>query len=247
MARQVQARLLPQRAPRMQTLDYAGRCVQARAVGGDYYDFLDLGAGRIALVLADVSGKGMPAALLMASLQATLRTHCTGGLTDLAATMCQVNRLLYESTAPEHFVTLFLAEYDDVSRRLRYVNCGHNPPVLLKLDGSVERLTATACVLGIFPQWECAIEEVSMDTGDLLALFTDGITEATNEHEDDFGEDRLIAALREHSRHSSAESIEALIRMVQKFGGSDQADDQTLIVARVTERLAPPTGGSAGS
>lgn len=168
----------------------------------------------------------------MASLQATLRTHCTGELTDLAATMRQVNRLIYESTAPQHFATLFLAEYDDVSRRLRYVNCGHNPPVHLKLDGSVERLTATACVLGIFPQWECAIEEVSMDTGDLLALFTDGVTEATNEQGDEFGEERLIAALRGHSEHSAAESIEALICMAREFGGSDQADDLTLIVAR---------------
>jgi sigma-B regulation protein RsbU (phosphoserine phosphatase) len=148
MARQVQSRLLPQRAPAMQTLDYAGICIQARAVGGDYYDFLDLGTGRIALVLADVSGKGMPAALLMAGLQATTRTHCTAGLSDLATTMQRVNQLLYESTAPQHFVTLFVAEYEEATHRLHYVNCGHNPPILLKYNGLVEHLSATASVLG---------------------------------------------------------------------------------------------------
>ena len=139
MARQVQSRLLPQRTPVMRTLDYAGVCIQARAVGGDYYDFLDLGTGRIALVLADVSGKGMPAALLMAGLQATMRTHCTSGLEDLAATMQRVNRLLYESTAPQHFVTLFVGEYEDATRRLQYVNCGHNPPILLRRNGIDEQ------------------------------------------------------------------------------------------------------------
>ena len=237
MARQVQARLLPQRAPLMKTLDYAGRCVQARAVGGDYYDFLDLGGTRIALALADVSGKGMPAALLMASLQATLRTHCTAGLGDLGVIMRQVNRLLYESTAPQHFATLFIGEYDDKSRQLRFVNCGHNPPVLLKCDGSVQRLAATACVLGAFPDWECAVEETALGPGDLLALFTDGITEATNEKGDEFGEERLIAALNEHRHHAAAETLEAIIRVVQEFGGRDQADDLTLIVARVVESM----------
>jgi len=233
MARQVQARLLPQRAPLMKMLDYAGRCVQARAVGGDYYDFLDLGQGRLALALADVSGKGMPAALLMASLQATLRTHCTAGLGDLGAIMRQVNRLLYESTAPEHFATLFLAEYDDSGRRLRFVNCGHNPPVLLRSNGSVERLVATACISGVFPDWDCAVEETVLGAGDVLALFTDGITEATNEQGEDFGEDRLIAALDGNRDRPAAETLEAIVHLVQEFGGRDQSDDLTLIVARV--------------
>jgi serine phosphatase RsbU (regulator of sigma subunit) len=236
MARQVQARLLPQRTPLAKTLDYAGRCVQARAVGGDYYDFLNLGMNRIAMVLADVSGKGMPAALLMASLQAALRTHCTAGLGDLGAIIRQVNRLLYESTASEHFATLFLAEYDDIGRKLRFVNCGHNPPVLVKCDGSVQRLAATASVLGTFPELECTVEEAVLAVGDLLALFTDGITEATNEQDCEFGEERLIAALNEYRNHAAAETLDSIIHRVQEFGGRDQADDMTLIVARVVER-----------
>ena len=235
MARQVQSRLLPQRAPAMQTLDYAGICIQARAVGGDYYDFLDLGAGRIALVLADVSGKGMPAALLMAGLQATMRTHCTAGLSDLATTMRRVNQLVYESTAPQHFVTLFVAEYNDVSRRLQYVNCGHNPPILIECNGIVQHLSATASVLGAFADWECAVEEVAMDFGDTLVLFTDGVTEAANNEGEEFGEERLIDALREHLHEKSARALEAVTRVVQEYGGKDQADDLTMIVARIVE------------
>lgn len=241
MARQVQNRLLPQRAPVMQTLDYAGVCIQARAVGGDYYDFLDVGAGRIALVLGDVSGKGMPAALLMASLQATIRTHCTAGLDDLATMMRQVNKLLYESTAAQHFVTLFIAEYDDASHRLRFVNCGHNPPILFRSCGCVQRLPATACVLGAFPQWECTVEELTMDAGDTIALFTDGVTEAANHEGEEFGDWRLIAVLSENRSQSAAAILEATTHVVQTFGGSNQADDLTLIVARVVE-----TAGTKG-
>ncbi|MGC2612528.1 MAG: SpoIIE family protein phosphatase, partial [Terracidiphilus sp.] len=245
MARQVQARLLPQRAPVMQTLDYAGVCIQARAVGGDYYDFLDVGAGRIAIVLADVSGKGMPAALLMAGLQATMRTHCTAGRDNLATMMRQVNKLLYESTAPQHFVTLFVAEYDDASHRLQFVNCGHNPPILLTRSGIVQRLCATACVLGAFPQWECTVEEVTMNLGDTVALFTDGVTEAANKEGEEFGEERLIAALCEHRGQPADQTLEAVTRLALAFGGSDQADDLTMIVARVVEM--PGTAATDGA
>jgi sigma-B regulation protein RsbU (phosphoserine phosphatase) len=239
MARQVQARLLPQRAPAMQTLDYAGACIQARAVGGDYYDFLDLGKGRMALVLADVSGKGMPAALLMANLQASLRSHCAAGLDDLASTMRQVNQLLYESTAPQHFATLFLAEYSDARLHLRYVNCGHNPPILLRKNGVLERLQATACVLGAFPQWQCDVAEVDLTPGDLLAVFTDGVTEATNAAGEEFGEERLIAAIRSNANESAKGVLDGVRRMVEQFSGRDQADDLTLIVARMTAARQP--------
>jgi sigma-B regulation protein RsbU (phosphoserine phosphatase) len=232
MAKLVQARLLLQRAPLARTLEYAGRCVQARAVGGDYYDFFDVGRNRIAIALADVSGKGLPAALLMASVQATLRTHAAGGEWDLRAVVLQMNRLLYESTAPEHFVTLFLGEYDDATRRLRYVNCGHNPPVLLAREGGVQRLPATACVLGAFPGWQCGVEEVGVAAGDLLAIFTDGITEAISPAKEDFGDDRLIAALEVQQQRLPGDALESVIRIVQDFAGGEQSDDLTLILAR---------------
>ncbi len=148
IARQVQNKLLPQKLPPLQTLEYAGACLQARSVGGDYYDFLDLGAGRLGFVLADIAGKGISAALLMANLQANLRSQYALALSDLPRLLCSVNRLFYENTEPAHYATFFFGVYDDTQRRLVYVNCGHNPPLLVRRDGPVERLSATATVLG---------------------------------------------------------------------------------------------------
>ena len=230
-ARLVQTRLLFQHTPLMKTLEYAGRCVQARAVGGDYYDFLDLGENRIALAVADVSGKGLPAALLMASVQATLRTHSACGPWDLGVVAGQLNRLLYESTAPEHFVTLFLGEYEDGSRRLRYANCGHNPPIVLKREGEVRRLEPTGVVLGAFRDWRGLVEETTLEPGDLIAVFTDGITEAVNADGADFGEERLIDTLRNNCRQPLPNALESVIRRVQGFAAGEQADDLTLILA----------------
>ena len=135
IARQVQSKLLPQKMPPLATLEYAGDCLQARAVGGDYYDFLDLGPGRVGFVLADIAGKGISAALLMANLQANLRSQYATALDNLPQLLQSVNRLFYESTEPNNYATLFFATYDDATRRLTYVNCGHNPPVLLRRDG----------------------------------------------------------------------------------------------------------------
>jgi sigma-B regulation protein RsbU (phosphoserine phosphatase) len=234
-AQQVQARLLPQHAPRLQTLDYVGTCVQARAVGGDYYDFLDVGDGKVALVLGDVSGKGMPAALLMASLQAAIRTQCAAGLGDLAAALRQMNHLLYVSTAAQHFATMFFAEYDDMHRRLRYANCGHNPPILLRSDGRIQRLEPTATVLGIFPEWQRIVEETLLDEGDLLVAFTNGVIEAANQEGEEFGDERLIDALRSHRSQSTREIADCVAQRALEFGGQDQADDLTMIIGRVVE------------
>ena len=158
-ARQVQSRLLPQQAPSLKTLDCAGKCIQTRAVGGDYYDFLDLGSGRLGLVLADISGKGMSAALLMANLQANLRGQYALALEDVPHLLRSVNRLFYKNTETSHYATMFFAVYDDETRRLRYVNCGHNPPMLLRANGELERLEATATVLGLFEEWDCSVAE----------------------------------------------------------------------------------------
>ena len=132
IARQVQSRLLPQQAPSLPTLECAGKCIQTRAVGGDYYDFLDFGAGKLGLVLADISGKGISAALLMANLQANLRSQYALALEDLPRLLRSVNQLFYKNTESNHYATTFFAVYDDQSRILRYVNCGHNPPLLLR-------------------------------------------------------------------------------------------------------------------
>ncbi len=144
IAKHVQSRLFPQTLPPLATLEYSGVCIQARQVGGDYYDFLDLGQNRLAFVIADISGKGIAAALLMASLQANLRSLCAIAKQQPDHLLCSVNQLFCENTTDGAFATLFFAEYDDSSRLLRYANCGHLPALLLRNDGSVTHLDATA-------------------------------------------------------------------------------------------------------
>src|SRR6202023_3849622 len=155
IAKQVQARLFPQMLPLVETLEYAGACIQARQVGGDYHDFLDLGRGRFGLVIADISGKGIAAALLMANLQANLRSQCAIALDEPERLLCSVNQLFCDNTPDGSFATLFFAEYDDTASRLRYANCGHLPALLLHTDDTVEHLGATATVLGLFKDWDC--------------------------------------------------------------------------------------------
>jgi serine phosphatase RsbU (regulator of sigma subunit) len=143
-----------------------------------------------------------------------------------------VNRLFHENTTESAYATLFFAEYDDATRRLRYVNCGHLSALLLRSDNSVERLESTSTVLGLFSDWDCSIEERKLDCGDTLALYTDGITESFNAAEEDFGEQRLIAALRRHRELSPAAMIDSIVAEVQKFSPCEQQDDITLIVAK---------------
>jgi sigma-B regulation protein RsbU (phosphoserine phosphatase) len=235
IARQVQSRLLPQQAPTLKTLDCAGKCIQTRAVGGDYYDFLDLGSGRLGLVVADISGKGMSAALLMANLQANLRGQYALALEDVPHLLRSVNRLFYRNTETSHYATMFFAVYDDESRRLRYVNCGHNPPVLMRANGGLERLGATATVLGLFEEWDCEVVDSELAPGDVLVIYTDGVSEAGGSEDGDieeFGEERLIATIRKQQRRSAGEVLDGILSDVQQFSRGEQADDMTLIVAK---------------
>jgi serine phosphatase RsbU (regulator of sigma subunit) len=233
IARQVQMKLLPQRTPALTTLDYAATSVQARAVGGDYYDFLDLGSSRMALVMADVSGKGISAALLMANLQANLRSQSAILAEDLPGSLRFVNRMFYESTEPSNYATLFLGIYSDATRRLCYVNCGHNPPLVLR-DRTVERLTGNVTVLGLFEEWKCTVAETTLAPGDILALYTDGVVEATNANQEEFGEARLVQTLEENRHLDVPSLLETVITTVQQFTAGEQSDDLTLLVARVS-------------
>jgi phosphoserine phosphatase RsbU/P len=142
--------------PPLRTLDYSGHCTQARTVGGDYYDFLPTAPEEVGFVLADVSGKGISAALLMANLQGSLQAQCALGARDLPCLLASVNCHLHKYTEIERYVTVFFGCYSDRTRKLRYVNCGHNPPLLLRQGGAIERLDATATVLGLFRDWEAS-------------------------------------------------------------------------------------------
>ena len=236
IAKQVQARLFPQMRPTLPTLDYAGICLQARKVGGDYYDFLDLGLGRLGLVIADISGKGIAGALLMANLQANLRSQCAIALDEPQQLLRSVNDLFYDNTAENAYATLFFAEYDDQAQRLRYANCGHPSALLLRGNNTLERLESTCTVLGLFKEWNCAISECQLLSGDTIALYTDGITESFNSAGEEFGESRLIEALQRHRELSSRDLLAALVDEVRQFNPNEQYDDITLIVAKCISR-----------
>jgi serine phosphatase RsbU (regulator of sigma subunit)/predicted enzyme related to lactoylglutathione lyase len=232
IAKQVQARLFPQTLPPLRTLDYAGMCIQARQVGGDYYDFLNLGQERLGLVIGDISGKGIAAALMMANLQANLRSQCAIAVDQPQRLLRSVNQLFYENTTDSAYATLFFAEYDDRENRLRYVNCGHLSALLLRSDDSLERLASTCTVLGLFDKWDCSMGESRLLPGDTLALYTDGVTESFNDAGEEFGEERLVEALRRRRESSSQDSLAAIVDEVRQFSPREQGDDITLIVAK---------------
>jgi serine phosphatase RsbU (regulator of sigma subunit)/predicted enzyme related to lactoylglutathione lyase len=232
IARQVQARLFPQSMPALASLDYAGACIPAQAVGGDYYDFLSLGPDRLGLVIGDVMGKGMAAALLMANLQANLRSQVAFALDEPGRLLQSVNLLFCENSPEGAFASLFFADYHDPTGGLRYVNCGHLCALLLRRDGTLDRLEPTSTVLGLFRQWECAVGECRLEPDDLLALYTDGVTEAFDDAGEEFGEQRLVDALRRHRDQPPESLLSCLVDEVRSFSPHEQHDDLTLIVAR---------------
>ncbi len=232
IAMQVQARLFPQTSPPLATLDYVGACIQARAVGGDYYDFLDLGQGRVGLVLADISGKGIFAALLMANLQANLRGQYAVALEDPARLLESVNRQFCQSTGPSLYATMFFSTYDDTTRRLHYANCGHNAPLLLRTNGSREWLHSTSTVLGLFLDWTCELAEVHLAPGDTLVVYSDGVIDAATNEGERFGDDRLVELVTANNHLAVQDLLEAIVAKLQAYSGRDQEDDITLLIAR---------------
>ena len=233
IARSVQRQLLPRHKPSLHTLEYSAKCIEAGTVGGDYYDFLDMGPGRVGFVLADVAGKGVPAALLMANLHGSL--HNRPGLVadDLPAMLAALNDHLYRHTEPDRYATLFFGCYDDNSRSLAYVNCGHSPPLLLRHNGAVDRLDATATVLGLLGSWECTLAQTQIEPGDLLSLFTDGVTEAPALNGEEFGEDRLLSVLQKTMKLESAAILDHVEASVAAFrSNGPMQDDLTMVVAR---------------
>ncbi|MGD0696104.1 MAG: SpoIIE family protein phosphatase [Terriglobia bacterium] len=242
IAKQVQARLFPQSLPPLRTLEYAGICIQARQVGGDYYDFLDLGRDRVGLVLGDTVGKGIAAALLMANLQANLRGQCAIAFNQPQRLLRSVNQLFYGNTADAAFATLFFGEYDDNKRRLRYANCGHLSALLLRSDDTLERLEPTGTVLGLFKEWDCSIGERRLFSGDTLLLYTDGITESFNDRGEEFGEQRLIEVLRRNRELPSQPLLASIVDAVREFSPHEQHDDITLIVGKCRTNAAGASG-----
>lgn len=237
IATQVQQNLLPASGPPVPGLDYAGLCRPARGVGGDYFDFLQLEGGRLGLALGDISGKGVGAAILMASLQAMLRSQAPlrGDCVDeLASAM---NRLMSASTDGSKFSTFFYGVYDPATGDLTYVNAGHNPPFVLRAaGGGAERLAATGMLLGLFPEAAFKKATVSLGPGDLLAIYSDGVSEAFNEAGEEFGEERLLDLLNQNLGKDARPVCDSVVEAVSRFAGAAlQSDDVTLVVAKVTQ------------
>lgn len=238
IAREVQERLFPQEFPAVAGLDYSGACRPALGVGGDYYDFLLLPEDRLGIAIGDVSGKGISAALLMASLQASLRGQAMQGTNDLAHLMSNVNRLVYDASAENRYATFFYAQYEPSMRRLTYVNAGHNPPMIFRERESgreVIRLgEAGGVVVGLLRDFPYSQAVVTLEPGDVMVGFTDGISEAMNVQEEEWGEDQLIEAVRARRNLSAAEMIPYLMSAADDFAaGAKQHDDMTLVVVRV--------------
>jgi sigma-B regulation protein RsbU (phosphoserine phosphatase) len=232
IAHDVQARLLPARAPVVRGYDIAGMSLPTYDVGGDYFDYVPLPDHRLGLVVADVAGKGIPAALIMATFRALLRTHARRDA-DAADVVTAVNELLIESVGLPAFVTAVYGVLDPATGAFSYANCGHNPPLLVRRDGRVDELAAGGPFLGVFGHVRYQAGTVTMERGDRLVLFTDGVIEARNAAEEDFGVDRLCLALQQH-RHLGAEAVtEQLLHATRDFTGTaGLQDDFTLLVVR---------------
>lgn len=242
IAKEVQERLFPNRIPRMARLEVSGICLPARTVSGDYYDFMDIGDNKLGLVLSDICGKGISAALLMANLQATLRSNVlnvwTGGGTkgdgSVAAILEKVNRQIYSYTAANKFATLFYALFDERLQTFTYCNAGHNPPLYFS-RGQVRRLKTGGTVIGIFADSKYEQETIHSFPGDLLVAYTDGIVESMNEYGEEFGEHRLVQLIEENI-HTDSETLKEIIvsRVSAWTFAEERDDDMTLIIAKVT-------------
>jgi sigma-B regulation protein RsbU (phosphoserine phosphatase) len=228
----IQRQLLPAKAPVVPGMDLAGYNAACRTVGGDYYDFWNYPDGRVAIALGDVSGKAMPAALLMTSLQARVRVMAEEP-PEVAELMTRLNRITAANCPSNRFISFFFSVLDPDSGDLAYSNAGHNPPLLMRKDGSVEALEGGGLILGIFGMAKYEAMACRFNPGDVLLLFSDGVTEAVNPANDEFGEDRLTDVLRANRHRSADEIITAVTDAVTAFAaGAPSADDLTLVVAK---------------
>lgn len=237
IAREVQERLFPQKLPAIARLDYAGHCRPALGVGGDYYDFLALRHGHLGVAIGDVSGKGIAAALMMATLQASLRGEATRASDNLAYAVANVNRLVYDASSENRYATFFYGQYDPATGTFEYVNAGHNPPMLFHhCDGEwkIIRLDTGGVVVGLLESYPYQQGSVRLSDGDLLVAYTDGISEAMNSADEEWGEDRLAEVIQSCNGVPAQEMLQRIFAAADAFvAGAEQHDDMTLVILRV--------------
>ena len=232
-ARSIQQGLLPKSIPQRPGFEISGAWQPAQSVGGDYYDVLEFDDNSLGLCIADVSGKGLPAALLMSNLQAAVRGLASPGLAPDG--LCsRLNSLVCHNTGADRFITFFYARLDGPARLLHYANAGHNAPILLHADGSHERLQAGGGVLGVFPRQKFASGAAQLATGDRLILYTDGVTEVCDPADEEFGEVRLLRLLQEHRLAAASALQEKILAIAGEFSCGHWHDDATLLVLAVS-------------
>ncbi len=229
----VQQRFMQHAIPAIHELDYSARCRQVDKLGGDCYDFLPLSDNRLALGIGDASGKGLAAALMISNVQSSLRTAALFAGNDVAAVLGAVNRQVHASSSAERYATLFYGVFDRRARTLRYVNAGHNPPIVIRRDGSIEWLDTGGAPVGMFSDWRYEEGAVPLSSGDLLLAYTDGVIEAVNP----FGEEWALLGLRRAVAKSRAQCagdlVDEIFTSMDEFSHGRQTDDATVVVLRV--------------
>ncbi|MFO7608248.1 MAG: SpoIIE family protein phosphatase [Candidatus Krumholzibacteriia bacterium] len=247
MARQIQARLLPRRIPSYAGVEIEAVNISSKQVSGDYYDVIEREDGRLGIVIADVSGKGMPASILASNIQAALRAQCDT-CESPAEVLTRINKQIHASTDPQHFATLFLSLFDPATRRLRYSSGGHNAPVIMRADGTVHLLEKGGMPLGAFDFGTYEEEEVQLEPGDMLFMYTDGLTETKGrDGDEDYGEDRLNDLLREHRRTPAADLFAEVHRRLRDFSGRKDADDDiTMVCVKIAAEAGQVLAGAGG-
>ena len=233
MARNIQKRLMPQGVPVVPGLDVVGECHPCYEIAGDYFDIINIEGDYSVMVVADVSGKGAGAAMIMANLQASIRlgVHLSDKLADFVA---RINELIYNNTSSSEFITFFMSMWDHAKNILYYVNAGHNPPVVIDAEGKVTRLPATGLMIGVLPDSTYEEKYITLNKGSLFVIYTDGLEEAMNEKDEMFGDGRIISTIEENKNQSPDKILHTLRDSVLAHCGTRPIqDDVTMIVGKV--------------
>jgi len=233
MACEIQQRFMQHPAQATGAFDYSAQCRQVHALGGDFYNFVPLGEDRVALAIGDASGKGLAAALMIANVQSSLRTAALFADEDIAAMFGVVNHQVHASSLANHYATLFYGVFDATTRTLRYVNAGHNPPMILRRDGSVRSLESSGAPVGLFEEWPYEERTVQLSPGDLIVAYTDGVVETSGPLGDEWGVEGLRRAAVENRFGCASGVVDAVFAAMDDFTGGCQRDDATVAVLRV--------------
>ncbi len=229
----VQERFMQRTETTVDSLSHSARCRQLRALGGDFYDFMPLPHDCLAIAVGDASGKGLAAALMISNVQSSVRTAASFAGSDGPAVVTAVNRQVHASSLEDRFATLFYGIYDGAKRRLQYVNAGHNPPMVIRRDGSILSLEAGGAPLGIFADSSYEQGTVELNPGDLILAYTDGVIEATNAAESEWGVEGLRKAATRSSALCADGIVDAIFASMDEFSLGRQIDDATVVVVRM--------------